>query len=69
MVIFTLLSVLVSGTDLVVLSGVLVCWGFASTMKSVRKYVFVLGLLSYVRSGKLYESSACNRKVPLVFAL
>jgi len=39
-----------------------------SKMKSVGKFVFVLGLLCYVRSGKLYESSACNQKMATVFA-
>jgi hypothetical protein len=39
-----------------------------SKMKSVRIFVFVVGLLCYVRSGKLYESSTCNQKMPTVFA-
>jgi len=37
-------------------------------MKSVGIFVFVLGLLCYVRSGKLYESSACNQKMLTIFA-
>ena len=37
----------------------------ASKMNSVGIFVFILGLLCYVHSGKFYESTASNQKMPL----
>jgi len=67
MFVVALVSVLVCRTHIIAFSGVSVlCIG--SKMESVGIFVFILGLLCYVRSGKLYESSACNEKMRTVFA-
>jgi hypothetical protein len=82
MIIFAVVSELVSWTHIIstdhryivlwsilddLCSGVCVLW-IASMMKSVKIYVFVLSLLCYLRSGKLYESSACNKIMLTLFA-